>query len=124
VSLRVLIVDDAAFMRSMLKEMFTSSGFQVVGEATDGVEAVDSYNQLRPDVVTMDIIMPNMGGIDALKKIMQINNNAFVVMCSALGQEKMFIEALQAGAREYIVKPFDQDRVVKTIERIYNKRTD
>ena len=100
---RVLIADDASFMRQMIREIIEPDGFEVVGEATDGIEAAELYEQLRPDIVTMDIVMPKRSGIDAVKDIVERSPDACVVMCSALGQETLVMEALQAGARDFIV---------------------
>jgi two-component system chemotaxis response regulator CheY len=114
---RILIVDDAAFMRMMIKEILTKNGFVVVGEASDGVQAVDKYKELKPDLVTMDITMPEMDGIQALKEIRKLDNAAKVIMCSAMGQQAMVIDAIQAGARDFIVKPFQADRVIEAIRK-------
>ncbi|HWR98936.1 MAG TPA: response regulator [Candidatus Methanoperedens sp.] len=115
---RVLIVDDALFMRTMLRNIFVESGFEVVGEAGNGVEAVEEYRQLTPDLTTMDIVMPEMNGIEALKQIMALDPRARVVMCSALGQESLIIEALDAGARDFIVKPFKPAKVVEVAQKV------
>ena len=109
---KILIVDDAAFMRMMLKDILTKGGFEIAGEAADGVEAVAKYNELKPDLVTLDITMPNKDGIQALKEIKAADPNATCVMCSAMGQQSMVIEAIQSGAKDFIVKPFQADRVV------------
>ena len=103
---RILIVDDAAFMRMMLKDILTKGGFEIAGEAGDGNEAVAKYNELKPDLVTLDITMPNKDGIQALKEIKAADPNATCVMCSAMGQQSMVIEAIQSGAKDFIVKPF------------------
>ncbi len=116
--LRVLIVDDALFMRNMLKEIFAKAGYEVVGEAGNGIEAVDSYRELKPDLVTMDIVMPLRSGIEALKEIVLGDPEARVVMCSALGQESLILEAVQAGARDFIVKPFKEERVLEVVRRV------
>jgi len=113
----ILIVDDAAFMRMMIKEILTKNGFEVVGEAGDGVEAVEKYNELKPDLVTMDITMPEMDGIMALKEIKKKDANAKIIMCSAMGQQAMVIDAIQAGAKDFIVKPFQADRVIEAISK-------
>lgn len=115
---KVLIVDDAAFMRMMIKDILTKNGFEVVGEAADGREAVEKYKELSPDLVTMDITMPEMDGVSALKEIKQINANAKVIMCSAMGQQAMVIDAIQAGAKDFIVKPFQADRVIDAIQKV------
>lgn len=116
--MRILIVDDAAFMRMMLKDIFTKNGHEVVGEAGDGNEAVARYKELSPDLVTMDITMPNKDGIQALKEIRAINNNAKVIMCSAMGQQAMVIDAVQSGAKDFIVKPFQADKVMESINKL------
>lgn len=116
--MRILIVDDAAFMRMMLKDIFTKNGHEVVGEAGDGNEAVARYKELSPDLVTMDITMPNKDGIQALKEIRAINGNAKVIMCSAMGQQAMVIDAVQSGAKDFIVKPFQADKVMESINKL------
>ncbi|KUO95058.1 response regulator [Ferroacidibacillus organovorans] len=113
----VLVVDDAAFMRMMVKEILTKNGFQVIGEANDGAQAVERYKELRPDLVTMDITMPEMDGIQALREIKAFDPSAKVIMCSAMGQQAMVIEAIQAGARDFIVKPFQAERVVEAVKK-------
>lgn len=113
----ILIVDDAAFMRMMIKEILTKNGFDVVGEANDGAEAVEKYSELKPDLVTMDITMPEMDGIVALKEIKKADPNARIIMCSAMGQQAMVIDAIQAGAKDFIVKPFQADRVIEAISK-------
>jgi two-component system, chemotaxis family, chemotaxis protein CheY len=117
-SLRVLIVDDASFMRAMLKDILVSGGFDLAGEAVDGIEAVQKYKELRPDVVTMDIVMPLRSGIDAVKEIIALNKDARIIMCSALGQESLVLEAINAGAKDYIIKPFDPDMVVEMVKKV------
>ncbi|GFR37719.1 chemotaxis protein CheY [Insulibacter thermoxylanivorax] len=114
---RVLIVDDAAFMRMMIKDILTKNGYEVVGEASDGLQAIEKYKELSPDLVTMDITMPEMDGITALKEIRKIDPNAKVIMCSAMGQQAMVIDAIQAGAKDFIVKPFQADRVIEAIKK-------
>jgi two-component system chemotaxis response regulator CheY len=118
---RVLIADDASFMRQMIREIIEPEGHEVVGEATNGIEAVDLFNELMPDLVTMDIVMPKRSGIDAVKAILAEHPTACVVMCSALGQETLVMEALQAGARDFIVKPFKPDNVIATISKMLEK---
>ncbi|PHJ14104.1 chemotaxis protein CheY [Fervidobacterium sp. SC_NGM5_G05] len=115
---KVLVVDDAAFMRMMLKDILTKAGHEVVGEAANGVEAVEKYKELKPDVVTMDITMPEMNGIDATKEIKKFDPNATVIVCSAMGQQAMVIEAIQAGAKDFIVKPFQAARVIEAIQKV------
>jgi len=114
---KILIVDDAAFMRMMIKEILSKNGFDVVGEANDGAQAVEKYKELSPDLVTMDITMPEMDGISALKEIKKINPNAKIIMCSAMGQQAMVIDAIQAGAKDFIVKPFQAERVLEAINK-------
>lgn len=114
---RVLIVDDAAFMRMMLREILTKAGHEVVGEASNGKEAIDLYDIHNPDIVTLDITMPELDGIQALKEIMKKHKDAKVIMCSAMGQQSMVIEAIQSGAKNFIVKPFQADKVVDTIRK-------
>ncbi|EJL47082.1 chemotaxis protein CheY [Brevibacillus agri] len=114
---KVLIVDDAAFMRMMIKEILSKNGYSVVGEASDGAQAVEKYKELGPDLVTMDITMPEMDGISALKEIKKLDPNARVIMCSAMGQQAMVIDAIQAGAKDFIVKPFQADRVLEAIKK-------
>jgi two-component system, chemotaxis family, chemotaxis protein CheY len=116
-SQKILIVDDAAFMRMMIKEILTKNGYTVVGEAQDGAQAVEKYKELRPDLVTMDITMPEMDGIHALKEIRSFDANAKIIMCSAMGQQAMVIDAIQAGAKDFIVKPFQADRVIEAIKK-------
>lgn len=113
----VLIVDDAAFMRMMLKDILSKNGYDVVGEAENGQIAVEKYRELRPDLVTMDITMPEMDGITAVKRIKSVDSNARIVMCSAMGQQAMVIDAIQAGARDFIVKPFQPERVLEAIQK-------
>lgn len=113
----ILIVDDASFMRMMIKDILTKNGFEVIGEAENGAKAVEKYKELNPELVIMDITMPEMDGIQAVKEIKKINNEARVVMCSAMGQQAMVIEAIQAGAKDFIVKPFQADRVVEAVKK-------
>lgn len=114
----VLIVDDAAFMRMMLKNILMKDGYEIIGEAGDGIEGFNKYKELNPDIVTLDITMPVVGGIDCLKMIREYNPNANVVMCSAMGQQTMVIESIQAGAKDFIIKPFQADRVIESLRRI------
>lgn len=114
---RVLIVDDAAFMRMMIKDILTKNGYQVVGEASDGAQAIEKFKEVAPDLVTMDITMPEVDGITALKEIKKLDANAKVIMCSAMGQQAMVIDAIQAGAKDFIVKPFQADRVIEAIKK-------
>ncbi|ABV33195.1 MULTISPECIES: chemotaxis protein CheY [Pseudothermotoga] len=115
---RVLIVDDAAFMRMLLKDIITKAGYEVVGEASNGAEAVEKYRELKPDIVTMDITMPEMNGIEAIKKIREFAPDAKIIVCSAMGQQAMVVEAIQAGAKDFIVKPFQHSRVVEALQKI------
>lgn len=114
----VLVVDDAAFMRMMLKDILTKGGYDVVGEAADGNEAVAKYNELKPDLVTLDITMPNKDGLQALKEIRANDPNATCIMRSAMGQQAMVIDAIQAGAKDFVVKPFQPDRVLESIHKV------
>jgi two-component system chemotaxis response regulator CheY len=118
---RVLIADDASFMRQMIREIIEPEGFEVVGEATNGIEAMEKYTELHPDIVTMDIVMPKQSGIDAVKGILAQSPDAKVVMCSALGQESLVMEALQAGAKDFIVRPFKPDNVLETLTKTLDK---
>lgn len=113
----VLIVDDIAFVRKTLSDILTQAHYQVIGEASDGAEAVSLYLKLRPDIVTMDVVMPQMSGIDATRKILKTDKEAKVVIISAMGQENLVMEAINVGAKDYILKPFSKDEVLKTIER-------
>lgn len=118
-SKRVLVVDDTLFMRVKLKALLQNCGCQVVGEAGTGLEAIDQYKLLKPDITTMDITMPEMDGITALRQIKAIDPNAVVVMISALGQENNVIEAIKSGARHFIIKPFQDDKVKEVITKLY-----
>ena len=114
---KVLIVDDAAFMRMMIKDILTKNGYEVVGEAENGQKALEKYQDLNPDLTTMDITMPEMDGITAVREIKKIDPNAKIIMCSAMGQQAMVIEAIQCGARDFIVKPFQPDRVLEAVSK-------
>jgi len=114
----ILIVDDAAFMRMMIKDILTKNGFDVVGEAENGAKAIEKYKELTPELVVMDITMPEVDGIQAVKEILKINSSAKIVMCSAMGQQAMVIEAIQAGAKDFIVKPFQSDRVLEAVKKV------
>ena len=114
----VLVCDDALFMRTMVRDILTQAGFTVVGEAGNGREAVEQYARLKPDLVTMDIIMPEMGGIDAVKKIVEQDPQARILMCSAMGQQALVLEAIQAGAKDFVVKPFQPSRVLEAVQRV------
>ena len=115
---RILIVDDAAFMRMMLKDILTKSGYEVVGEAENGNIAVEKYKELKPDLVTLDITMPEKDGIQALRDIKAIDENVTAIMCSAMGQQAMVIDAIQAGAKDFVVKPFQADRVKEAVKKV------
>lgn len=114
---RVLIVDDAAFMRIKLKDILEKNGYEVAAEAQNGVEAVEKYKETQPDLVTMDITMPEKDGVEALKEIKEIDAEATVLMCSAMGQQTMVMDAIRAGAIDFIVKPFDTERVIKALDK-------
>ncbi|QDR80502.1 response regulator [Sporomusa termitida] len=116
-AIRVLIVDDAAFMRMMIKDILSKNGYDIVGEAENGLKAVEKYQELKPDLTTMDITMPEMDGITAVKEIKKVDPAAKVIMCSAMGQQAMVIEAIQSGARDFIVKPFQPDRVLEAVRK-------
>ena len=118
---RILIADDASFMRQMIREIIEMEDYEVVAEAIDGVQAVELYQKHRPELVTMDIVMPKRSGIDALKGIIELDGDARVVMCSALGQETLVMESLQAGAKDFIVKPFKPDSVLSTLKKVMEK---
>ena len=115
---KILIVDDAAFMRMMIKDILTKNGYEVVAEAANGVETVELYKSHQPDLVTMDITMPEMDGIEAVKQIKAVNPAAKVIMCSAMGQQSMVMDAIKAGANDFIVKPFQADRVLEAVKKI------
>jgi two-component system, chemotaxis family, chemotaxis protein CheY len=114
---KIMIVDDVAFVRNTLREIFTEAGYAIVGEAANGAEAVRLYPQLQPDLVTMDIVMPQMSGIDATRQILKSDPSARVIIISAMGQENLVMEAVNVGARDYILKPFTAKEVLLTVER-------
>ena len=114
----ILICDDAAFMRMMIKDILTKNGYNIVGEAENGAKAVEKYAELKPDLVLMDITMPEMDGIEALKKIKAADANASIIMCSAMGQQAMVSESIQSGAKDFIVKPFQADRVLEAVQKV------
>lgn len=116
-SKRVMIVDDAAFMRMMLQGILTKAGYNVVAQAENGEVAVSKYAEYRPDITTMDITMPQMDGIEALRAIMKHDSKAKIVMCSAMGQQSMVMDAIKSGAKDFIVKPFDPDRVLSAVQK-------
>jgi two-component system chemotaxis response regulator CheY len=117
-SIKVLVVDDAIFMRSMIRDIFARSPFVIAGEAENGLEAIEMYKELRPDITTMDIVMPEVDGITALKEIMKVDPQAKVIMCSALGQESLIAESIEAGAKDFIVKPFQPNKVLKVVRSV------
>ena len=114
---RVLITDDALFMRVTLKNILTKNGYEIAGEAANGRESVELYQKTKPDLVTMDITMPEMDGITALKEIRRIDPNANIIMCTAMGQKSMVLEAVAAGAKDFIVKPFQPDKVLEAVQK-------
>lgn len=114
---RVLVVDDAAFMRMMIKDILTKNGYEIAGEAENGQIAIDKFKEVKPDLVTMDITMPEMDGIAAVKAILGFDSSARVIMCSAMGQQSMVIDAIQAGAKDFIVKPFQPERVLEAVSK-------
>ena len=114
----ILICDDAAFMRMMIKDILLKNVYEIAGEAENGMKAVEKYKEVKPDLVMMDITMPEMDGIQALKKIKEVDPGAVVVMCSAMGQQAMVIESIQSGAKDFIVKPFDKDRVLEAVKKV------
>ena len=114
----ILVVDDAAFMRMMIKDILTKNGYNVAGEAENGAKALEKYNEVKPDLVLMDITMPEVDGIQALKNIKAADPNAKVILCSAMGQQAMVIESIQAGAKDFIVKPFQPDRVLEAVKKV------
>ena len=114
----IIVVDDAAFMRMMIKDILTKNGYNVAGEAENGAKALEKYNEVKPDLVLMDITMPEVDGIQALKNIKAADPNAKVIMCSAMGQQAMVIESIQAGAKDFIVKPFQPDRVLEAVKKV------
>lgn len=115
---RVLVCDDAIFMRTMISDILSGAGYEVVGEAETGVQAIERYKALTPDLVTMDIVMPDMGGIEAVREIVKNNPDAKILMCSAMGQQALVVEAIQAGAKDFVVKPFQPARVLEAVQRV------
>lgn len=114
----ILIVDDAIFMRKMIGDILKKEGYEICGEAEDGIEAIEKYKELKPDLVTMDIIMPDMSGIDAVQEIVKNDSNAKILMVSAMGQQSLVVEAIQKGAKDYVIKPFQPSRVIEAVERV------
>ena len=114
----ILICDDAAFMRMMIKDILSKNGYNIVGEAENGAKAVEKYAETKPDLVLMDITMPEMDGIQARKKIKESDPGAKIIMCSAMGQQAMVIESIQSGAKDFIVKPFQPDRVLEAVKKV------
>jgi len=114
---KILLVDDAAFMRMMIKDILSKNGYEIIGEAENGLKAIEKFQELRPDLTTMDITMPELDGISAVKEIKKMDPSAKVIMCSAMGQQAMVIEAIQSGARDFIVKPFQPDRVLEAVRK-------
>ena len=114
----VLVCDDAIFMRTMISDILSQAGFEVVGEAESGLQAVEKYRMLKPDLVTMDIVMPDMGGIEAVREICKDDPEARILMCSAMGQQALVVEAIQAGAKDFVVKPFQPSRVLEAVQRV------
>ena len=115
---KVMIVDDAAFMRMVIKDILTKNGHEVVAEAVDGLDAIEKFGQVNPELVFLDIVMPNMEGIECLKKIMEMDSNAKVVMCSSIGQQSVVSDAIKSGARDFIVKPFDAAKVLEVVSKV------
>jgi len=118
VATKILIVDDASFMRMMLRNILSSHGYEIVGEAENGRQAEEVYQQVKPDIVLIDLIMPEVGGIEAVKKIIELNKQAKIIICSAMGQQALVVEAMQAGARDFIVKPFQPTSVIEAIQKV------
>jgi two-component system chemotaxis response regulator CheY len=114
---RVLIVDDSQVMREMIGDILRNQGFMIVGEAKDGLEALDKYKKLKPDIVTMDVVMPKEHGIDAVKKIMALDKTARIIIISGLYQKTLVLEALEAGAIDYVIKPFEPSELVSTVKK-------
>ncbi|PEB53959.1 two-component system response regulator [Bacillus pseudomycoides] len=116
---KILVVDDAMFMRTMIKNLLkNSTEFEIIGEAENGLEAIQKFKELQPDIVTLDITMPEMDGLEALKEIIKIDANARVVICSAMGQQSMVLDAIKLGAKDFIVKPFQADRVIEALTKV------
>jgi two-component system chemotaxis response regulator CheY len=120
-ALRVMLVDDAVFMRNMLREAFAGSGHEIVAEAADGVEAVEKFAEARPDLVVMDLVMPLRSGIEATREIRRLDKNSRILVCGALGQEPLMLEALDAGADDFMLKPFSREDVLKAVDKVLGK---
>ncbi len=114
---RIVLADDLSFMRMVQKEILEEKGYEIAGEACDGIEAVERYLTLRPDVIILDITMPNMNGLDAMHKIFDFDKSAKIIICSALGQQQLIVEAIKAGVKDFIVKPFKPERIISAIEK-------
>ena len=114
---KILIVDDSFMMRTMIKNIMSNAGYEVIGEASNGIEAINKYKDIHPDLVTMDITMPELNGIEALKGIREIDKNAKVVMCTAMGQKPMVLDAVKNGAKDFVVKPFSAKDIVRTVDK-------
>ena len=115
---RVMVCDDAAFIRMMIKDILVKNGYEIAAEAENGLKAVEQYPEAKPDLVLMDITMPEVDGIEAVRRIKALDPNANVIMCSAMGQQAMVIEAIQAGAKDFIVKPFQAERVLEAVRKV------
>jgi two-component system chemotaxis response regulator CheY len=115
---KVMIVDDAAFMRMMLRTMLIEGGHEVVGEAANGLEAVQNFMRIKPDLITMDITMPEMDGVEAVREIRKLDPSAKIIMCSAMGQKAMVVDAITAGAKDFVVKPFQKERVIESVNKV------
>ncbi|MGM8215632.1 response regulator [Bacillaceae bacterium W0354] len=118
---KIMVTDDSSFMRMQLKENLIKLGYEVIGEAENGLDAIEKFQQLNPDLITMDITMPEMNGVEAVKEIKKLNDSVKIIMCSAMGQKNMVVDAIQAGANDFIVKPFSFDRIKEAIEKVLNK---
>ena len=116
-----LVVDDTIFMRTVLKKMLTEAGFNVIGEAGNGIQAIEMAQQLKPDIITLDITMPEMDGIEAIEKILEVSPDTRIIMCSAMGQHSKVVEAIKRGARDFVVKPFEKTRVLQAIYNVMNR---
>jgi two-component system chemotaxis response regulator CheY len=115
---RVLICDDAMFTRTLINDILVKAGYEIVGEASNGLQAIEGYKEVNPDIVIMDLIMPDMGGIEAIKKIIELDPNAVIIVCSAMGQQALVMEALDAGAKDFIVKPFQPAQILDTLKKL------